>query len=504
MSVFKSTIQITALSLLNIFFHFAVQMLVAFYFGTTDGRDAYFAAAVIPAYLTTVTGCIGMIFLPVYVDIKTKSGIEAADKFYINTVSVFGIGILFIVLVIFVSTRKLLVLTVPGFTEKQLALAVELMIILLPTIFLSFISTVTTAVLQIQKQFFIPALGAVISILVSLCIVWMFHVSLGIRSLAYGTLIGSTINCLFIRISVRKPLSISFKIRNEYIGVLLKSSVPLMIGSIISNLSKIIERALASTLPEGSISYLGYASQIMAVLSTIAASGIAITVYPLISEAWSVQNFNVLNDRLIQGVRIVLLLSLPITAVFIFWGTPIIQILLERGEFTHQDTLAVSSAFKFLNIAFIAGALGNITAKCYYFSHKTLLLLLFDMAYIILYIFLSSILIKNYSYRGLSIALSIALLSSFLLQLAFLKNIIKHLCIKKYFISFLIILLCAFIPIISIELFLHFLHISISSFLIPLLLILYIIGYYFILKLFKIEELNIIQKKILSRLSTRI
>jgi putative peptidoglycan lipid II flippase len=356
------------------------------------------------------------------------------------------------------------------------------------------------SVLQIQKRFFIPALSSVVAVVISFLVVWIFSNRLGIRSFAYGTLAGSVINYSLVKFAVHKPLFFSLQITDKHIRLLFKSSIPLLIGSIVSNFTKVFERGLASTLPGNSISYLGYANQILSVLAVMISSGIATTVYPLLSHTWSEQNFIKQKRFLLSSIRVILLMALPIAVIFIFWGTPIVQVLLERGAFTHDSTVAVSSTFKILTISFIVGALGNITAKCYYFSHKTVLISSIDILSTLFYYLLALILSKQYSYIGIAMASSISAFVTILMQFIFL-HIIK---INEIFISLCTISFMAFIAIIPIIVFLKFLSITATPELVPILSVIYFIGYYFVLKIFKTDEVNIVQKKVLAYLSTKV
>jgi putative peptidoglycan lipid II flippase len=475
-----------------------MQLLVAYYFGTSVERDVYFAAAVIPAYLIAVISAVGMIFLPMYVDITAKYNEQKADMFFHNTLSIFGVITVIIITVVVRFTHNVLKVTAPGFDNIQMALASELLIILLPTVLLSFVTTITSSVLHIQKRFIIPAISPVISVIISFLTVWTFHSTIGIRSLAYGTLFGGIVNYLFVRIALHKPLKVSFNIENEHIILLFKSSVPLLFGAVFVKLTGVFERGIASTLPDGSISYLGYANQIMAVLATIVSSGVGITVYPLLSKAWSENNFKELNRLLTQGIRIILLVALPIAAIFIFFGTPIIRILLERGAFTHAATVAVSSTLAILTLAFVCNSLGNITAKCYYFSHKAVLnVIIIGIPESLLYFLFAFWLSGSFSYKGLAMAISIVTTISITAQLFFLRFVSKNITIQKLFGFSVFILLVAFIPAIIITVILGIAKIDVSGWLILLVVSVYMILYYLTLKAFKIKESVILQNRII-------
>lgn len=494
--MFKSTVQITILSFLGIVLNLGTQLIVAYYFGTTTERDAYFGAIVIPTYLTSVMGAVSMIFLPMYVDIASQSNEQKADEFYHNVLSIFGLITVVVILSVSLFARNILSLTVPGFTYDQMTLTVELVIILLPTTLLSFATSLSGSVMQVQKRFIIPAVGPVISAVISLLMVWRFNDILGIRSLAYGTLLGGVINFFLVRIAVRKPMIFSFRINSAHTHLLIKGCIPLFIAYIFSKLTGIFERSIASTLTEGSVSYLGYANYMMTILSTLVSSGIAITIYPVISKAWSDNDSTELNRLLTQGVRIILLMASPIMIIFIFWGIPITQILLERGAFVSTATDAVSSAFSILTVALVANSLGLITAKFYYFSHKTVLVSIIDIVCVVLHFLLALLLSKLYSYKGIAMASSISAAVSILTQFGLLRVVSRRIKVKKIFTSFLIILLIAIAPALFLETILNIIHINITPIVTIFIVVIYFVGYYIILRIFKMEEIDLLQRKI--------
>ena len=80
----KSTIQVTLFSLLGIAINFLIQLLLAYYFGATQERDAYFAALTIPTYIAVIfTGSIGMMLLPYLVKYQTEHDSDQLIRFLI-------------------------------------------------------------------------------------------------------------------------------------------------------------------------------------------------------------------------------------------------------------------------------------------------------------------------------------------------------------------------------------------------------------------------------------
>ena len=75
----KSTLQITIFSILGILVSFVTQMIIAANFGATIERDAYFAAVVVPTYITTVLlGSLTVTFIPIFIEYEIKKSREEA------------------------------------------------------------------------------------------------------------------------------------------------------------------------------------------------------------------------------------------------------------------------------------------------------------------------------------------------------------------------------------------------------------------------------------------
>src|SRR6186713_3370204 len=69
--MFKSTIQVTLFSIFGIVINFIIQLLLAYFFGATEERDAFFAASSIPTYVNAiVSGSLVVVFLPNLIDIQ--------------------------------------------------------------------------------------------------------------------------------------------------------------------------------------------------------------------------------------------------------------------------------------------------------------------------------------------------------------------------------------------------------------------------------------------------
>jgi len=320
-------------------------------------------------------------------------------------------GLLVIVLAVFLAASQILTLAAPGFTPVETAkasLLLKILIFSLPTQALfSFIINLY----HINKQFLRAAMAPVIGVIINIIAVTLLYSILGIASVAVGYVSGSFVSLLIV-----SPIALkSFKrhkyhlsFRNKEVILMLRASVPLIASGIIFRSTTLIERVIASNLPDGNISYLGYSNQLMMVMATLVSGGIATTFFPVMADAWVHQDRNLLSTYVSKAVITILMLLAPIVLLILTSGELIISIVFERGAFTHQDVLGVSNALKILMGALIFGSMGNIISKIFYLTGKTIALSVIAILELAIYIIVSLALISDFSYLGLSLGLSIS------------------------------------------------------------------------------------------------
>jgi putative peptidoglycan lipid II flippase len=425
----KPTIQVTGLTIVSIVLNFVTQVAVAYFFGASLERDAYFTALVFPTYISAViTGSIGFIFLPIYVNIKNDEGVQEAESFFRTAISFSALGCLTIVLAGMILSDKLVAFIAPGFVGNQFQLTSRLLTILMPTIIFQVLTNIAASIMQIRNRFVLPALTPIATALVTLVTVLFFSKMTGIESLAYGSLAGTCISFLMIACFLGKSLLSSFTFKQvnlRHLSRLIRTSAPLLLTGIFFRLTGVFERGIASKLSPGSISYLGYANQIMMILATITSSGLAVTIYPLLSKAWTEKNTECLYYYFKKSIRTIFLITLPISIIFIFWGDILVTLVFERGEFNHQTSIAVYRIFCIMVFAFISNCLGNIIVKIFYLSGKTFIASLSELLGLIFYIVPAFLLSKWYGYIGMAVATSIGASLSILLSFGLSLRILK-------------------------------------------------------------------------------
>ncbi len=418
----RSNLIITTLSLVGVAINFVSQMVLAYYFGAKTERDAYFSAAAVPAYIVTLfVGSITAVFLPFYINLKTKVNELDLRIFGASSLGLCALAIVLIALAGFTFSQEMMALVAPGYNGAQLQLTIQLFNILIFAAVFQTLSNFIAVFYHVENSFLLPAISPIITPVTSLVIVLLFH-SYGIQSLAFGTLIGSILSLILLlpRVSGQLAPMAMLKIFNPNTREVFQLAMPLFISGAVYRLTTIIERTIGSRLPEGSVSYLGYSSQIYILLATIASGSLGTTFFPILSKAWSEGDTSRFRLLLTRAFLLTFSIILPIACILIVHRNRIIEMLFQRGAFDAHATVAVATSLSILMAAFIFSSLGNILTKAFYIANRTFIVGVLGISELIIYTACGYMLAQHYSYLGLSSALSLSTGWTLILFIVFL------------------------------------------------------------------------------------
>lgn len=443
-ALLKPTLQITFFSIIGVVINFFAQIIIAAKFGTTMERDAHFAALVVPVYIEAVLlSSLTITFVPIFIEYETNRNKKEAWKVASIFTNLTFLVLLGISLLAFTFARQLISITAPGFKGEELLLTAVLLRIILPSIIFRGLSSLLSSIYYAHHRFLQPAIVPVINTVLMLSSVVVLTRYWGIKSLAFGNMIGAIVG-FFILVPIhfkKGRYRFSFDFHNEGVRQVIRVMSPLVLAGLFYRAGTLIQRMIASTLPTGSISYLGYATRITTIFAGIATSGISTTIFPIMAKSWAENNLAKVREYFAKGVRIIMLITFPITMIYAVLRVPIIQVVFQRGVFTHQDTLAVANVMLILLIGpFICGGLGNVVWKGFYISQRTKLASVLGVTHTLIYTFLAYILAKSFSYLGLAWASTIQSVIGILMGMTAMKFIYKGVNGRKLVAVFLRIL----------------------------------------------------------------
>jgi putative peptidoglycan lipid II flippase len=141
---------------------------------------------------------------------------------------------------------------------------------------------------------------------------------------------------------------------------------PLVLSGLLIRWTPIVDRYVASGLPEGTISQLGYAYRILNLITLFLASGITTVLFPRMAMNMAVGDRYGLGQTISLGLRLMWLAVAPAIAFTIVLAPPLITVVFRRGAFSVADARAVATLLQVYAVALVATCLGNMTSRAFY------------------------------------------------------------------------------------------------------------------------------------------
>ncbi len=245
------------------------QLVMSQFFGTGETLDSYNAANRLTELLFNLIagGALGSAFIPMFTGMLTRKNLTGAWKLASGVINVVTIVLVLVTLLFWIFApwvvQNVIYVLAPGTRIGQLGLTVRLLRIMLPTVVIFGISGLIMGILNAYQQFLIPALAPSLYSLGIISGGLLWHKTLGVESLAYGTLIGASLHLLVQVPSLLKlkdkAYSLHEGIRNPHVLRVVTLMLPRLVGAGVVQLNFVINTMIALGLEAGSTAALGFA-----------------------------------------------------------------------------------------------------------------------------------------------------------------------------------------------------------------------------------------------------
>ena len=197
-------------------------------------------------------------------------------------------------------------------------------------------------------------------------------------------------------------------IKDQNVKDMVKLLGPVMIGAAVMQVNAMIDRALASTLPEGSISALNYANKLNGFIIALFITSIVSVIYPILSKLSTKDNNEKFNKSIVKSINSIIILVLPISVGAIVLSTPIVKLLFQRGEFDDRALKMTSIALSMYSVGLVASGLREVLSKIFYSLQDTKTPMINGIIAVLINIVFNIILIKYFNLAGLALATSLS------------------------------------------------------------------------------------------------
>ena len=249
------------------------------------------------------------------------------------------------------------------------------------------------------------------------------------RAMSIGVIAGGTVQALFqwpfikqtgwkIRLtSLKKTFS------NPGTRKVIALIVPTIIGMAAYQLNDLVSTSMATRAGEGIASSLQFSLRLQELILGIFAVSIGTVILPDMSGLANNQKWDDFNKMLLQAVKIMIVISLPVTAYSLVSGRELITLIYKNNMFDEESVRLTLGEFRFHIAGLVFIAVNRILSPAFYAQKNTKLPTTAGIISFASNILLVLILVKPFGGNGIACALSIASLVNTIFLFIFMKKL---------------------------------------------------------------------------------
>jgi putative peptidoglycan lipid II flippase len=201
--------------------------------------------------------------------------------------------------------------------------------------------------------------------------------------------------------------------------------MPLVLGGGVAALNVMVDRWVASRLPEGAIAALNFSGRVWTLPITLLASPIAMAVFPSFSSmAVDSSALHAMDDKVRRTLAFLAYIVIPSSVGIVVLATPITRLLFQRGAFDANATAITASCVQMYTLGLVFQAVAPILAKVFYAFKNTVTPLLIGLGIVGANMAGNIILSRYLGAAGIALATTITVA---------LGTIIYALLLRRYF-----------------------------------------------------------------------
>lgn len=403
-------------------------------FGASHATDAYQIAFRIPNLLRDLfaEGAMSAALVPTFIKVQKENGVDrgwqvATRVFVVLFIVVSGLAIIGMffaepIIGFYAGAYR----AEPGKFE----LTVRMTRIMMPFFPLVALAAGFMAILNACGKFFMPSFASAmfnaVSIIVGVILANLFP-QWGrepIEGMAYGVIAGG-----FIQALIQWPILLKQGYRPRWstpegtsvfqdpaLRRMMLLMIPGTVGLAATQINILVNSIFATSVGAGAVSWLNYAFRLMQFPIGIFGVSLASATLPVFSRAWTDHQHGNASETLQKSIKRVFAINFPASCGLAFLGVPIISLIFEHGQFTHDDTLATAHALAAYAVGLTAYSVVKVLVPICYAIGETKLAVFSSIFSVISNLIFNLLFVKKLGFVGLALGTSItAILNSVLL-----------------------------------------------------------------------------------------
>jgi putative peptidoglycan lipid II flippase len=399
----------------------ARETVMAALFGAGTAMDAFNVAFRVPNLLRDLfaEGAMTAAFVPTFTRTLAERGREAAwrlGNLVINALLLVT-GVLVVLGIVFAGPITHAITPKFGDTPGKLELTTLLTRIMLPFLPTVAVSVAMMGMLNSLRRFFIPALSpAMFNVATIACAFALvpFMPAIGlppIAGIAIGALLGG-LGQIAIQWPVLKREGFRYRpildFRDPDLREVLRLIGPGTLGLAAVQINVLVNTYLASSQPEGAVSWLSYAFRLMYLPIGLFGVSIATAALPDIARHAAATDMPAIRRSVSGALRMMLMLNVPATVGLMVLAQPIVALLLEHGRFTTSDTHATAAALMFYAPGLLGYSAVKIASPTFYALRDSRTPVIVSVLSVLANLAINLALVRVMGFRGLALGTALA------------------------------------------------------------------------------------------------
>ena len=440
--LFKIISIVGSLTFLSRILGYFRDLLIARVIGAGLISDCFFVAFKLPNLFRRILGegAMNAAFIPVVSGVRTKSGKKSADVFFSNIFSFLLVALLAFVLILEIFMPLIITLIAPGFSDnpEKFNHSINLTRLTFPFVLFICLTSLMGAYLNTLGKFASMAVTPIIlnlSLIFTLLIFFksenLFLIS---STLSFVVSIAGIIQVIWMYYNIRRnksKLSINFSFLKTFksdkeITKFFKLLLPAILGNGAYQINLLIDMILASTLPDGSISFLYYADRVNQLPLGVLGIAIGTALLPVLSSQVKKNQKKEAEKSISKAIKFGILFSIPAFFGLLIFSENIISFLFFRGAFEYKDVQATSSALIALCCGLPAFIMIKILVIPFFANEDTKTPIKISLFCMSINLILNLILIREFLHVGLAIPTSVSAWINFILLFYILNKNLNY------------------------------------------------------------------------------
>jgi putative peptidoglycan lipid II flippase len=417
MNLFRAFFTVGSYTMMSRVLGFVRDILIAATLGAGMVADAFFVAFKLPNFFRRLfaEGAFNAGFVPLFTEQLERNGKAAGRQFAEEILSVLLVSLFVFVTLFQIFMPWAMIGLAPGFraTPEKFDLAVALTRITFPYLFFISVVSLLGGVLNTLSRF---AAVAAAPILLNICLITAIIIGVDFaqtpgHALAWGVTVAGAIQLAWLGLACNRAnfaLRLRWPRLTENVKTLLKLVLPAAIGAGVVQVNLVIDLILASTLPEGSVSFLFYADRLNQLPIGVVGVAVGTAVLPMLSRQIANGHAGDATTTLNRAIELGLLLAVPAAAAFIVMPDVLIATLFQRGVFGESQTTATAMALVAYSTGLPAYILVKVMGPAFFARKDTKTPVIIASICVLVNVILNLILMQFLLHAGLALATALS------------------------------------------------------------------------------------------------